>query len=154
VGTLLRHGDVLQLDGGPVRLSVNPRARRISLRVDSRAGLVVATAPSQRTLPQALAFARTRADWMAQRLRCSVGDRKTLQPGVLIPLRGRPVILVAKPGAQAARLDGETIVSGGEGEAFTRRVRRLLRAEALGDLAGRTGAHRDAGPSHADRLGD
>jgi predicted metal-dependent hydrolase len=119
---------------------VNPRARRISLRVDARAGLVVATAPSQRGLSQALAFARTRTTWMAQRL--GAGRTATaLEPGAVIPLRGRPVTLVAGPGASAARLEPGAIISGGEGEAFARRIRRLLRAEALRDLTTRTHAH-------------
>lgn len=135
-----RHGDVVDVDGAAVRLSVNPRARRISLRVDARAGVVVATAPSARGLGQALAFARTRTDWMASRL-AARRQQTALRPGAVIPVRGRPTRLAAVPGPASARLVNGEVHAGGEGEAFERRVRRLLAAEALADLTARTAVH-------------
>lgn len=132
-------GDVVDVAGAPVRLAVNPRARRISLRLDAR-GAVVATAPSARALAQAEAFARSRAGWIAERLAARPAQ-SALKPGAVIPLRGRPVRLVAVPGRGAARLTGEAVAAGGDSDAFARRVRRLLRAEALADLQARTAVH-------------
>lgn len=64
----LRDGDCLDLDGVAVRLKVNPRARRIILRLDAASGEGVAVAPSLRALPDAAAFARSRRGWLAARL--------------------------------------------------------------------------------------
>ena len=64
----LADGARLDLEGLSLRLKVNPRARRVSLRIDARSGEAVATAPSARRLPDAVAFARTRRGWLAERL--------------------------------------------------------------------------------------
>ena len=47
-----RNGQRLPPDavGVPARLSVNPRARRLSIRIDGRAGEAVLVAPSERGL--------------------------------------------------------------------------------------------------------
>jgi predicted metal-dependent hydrolase len=128
---------------GPVlRLSVNPRARRLSVRIDARAGEAVVIAPTERGLTQAVAFARTKAVWISQRLAVRPKGRP-LEPGQVISLRGRPVRLEAVPGAGAARLveEGTIIRSGGEGEAYARRVENLLKREARDTLLERTDHH-------------
>ena len=51
----------------PVRIQVNPRARRIILRLDEKRRQAVAIAPSRRLAPEALRFARERLDWAAVR---------------------------------------------------------------------------------------
>jgi hypothetical protein len=135
----LRPGDVVEIGGAPVKLAVNPRARRINVRLDSK-GHVIATAPSVSSLPEAAAFARSRAEWIAERLNARP-QVTTLTPGSTIPLRGRPTRLEAGRGRGAARLLEGAIVAGGEGEAFERRMRRFLRVEALADLSARTAAH-------------
>lgn len=139
----LAHGDVVEIEGVAVRLKVHPRARRVSLRVDAR-GEVVAVAPSIRGLHDALAFARDRADWIAERT-AAAPSGVAFAPGSVIPVRGEPTPLTAIPGASAARLlrspDGLSIVSGGEGPAFSRRVDRLLKSEARRDLEHRTELH-------------
>ncbi|NBB52000.1 DUF45 domain-containing protein [Rhizobium sp. CRIBSB] len=144
-----RNGQRLPLDdtGGPgpvLRLTVNPRARRLSVRIDPRAGEAVVVSPSERGLVQAVAFARSRAVWIIERLAIRpVG--KPLVPGQVISLRGRPVRLEAAGGAGAARLvaDADVIRSGGEGEAFSRRVENLLKRLARDVLTARTLHHLD-----------
>ena len=136
----LQPGGKVEVAGRPVTLRVNPRARRLTLRVDGATGEVTVTAPSARRLPEAAEFARRRADW----IQAKAGERPPgapFRPGAVIPLRGRPVRLEAAPGRGAARLRGDAIVSGGEGEAFQRRVLNLLRREALADLSARTAVH-------------
>ncbi|HBI19628.1 MULTISPECIES: M48 family metallopeptidase [unclassified Brevundimonas] len=143
-----RNGQRLPLDEGgagvgPVlRLSVNPRARRLSVRIDARAGEAVVIAPSERGLTQAVAFARTKAVWISERLAVRPKGRP-LEPGQVISLRGRPVRLEAAPGAVAARLveEGTVIRSGGEDDAYARRVENLLKREARDTLVERTGHH-------------
>jgi hypothetical protein len=137
-------GDVVEIDGVRVVLKTNARARRVSLRVDAARNRVVAVAPSERRLSEAVAFARERTPWMLERLAARPAGRPFV-PGGGVPLRGAVVPLVAVPGAAAARLvedaAGLRIVSGGTGEAFARRVERLLRAEARRDLEARTEIH-------------
>lgn len=137
-------GDVFNIDGVRVRLKINRRARRISLRIDAAKGEAVAVAPTQRRLSEAASFARERARWAAERLAASP-PRQPFAPGTYAPLRGLPTLLAAIPNASAARLvadEGElVIVSGGEGDAFARRVENLLRREALKDLTERTAHH-------------
>ncbi len=140
-----RTGQRLPLEGGGVlRLSVNPRARRISIRIDARAGEAVAIAPSERRLSEAVAFARSRAGWIADRLDARVQGRP-LEPGQTVLLHGQTTRLEATGTTGAARLatepDGMVIRSGGEGEAFARRVENLLKREARRALEARTDVH-------------
>jgi predicted metal-dependent hydrolase len=142
-------GDRLEVAGAAVRLRVNRRARRVSLRLDRTRREIVATAPSPRRLAEAAAFAHERASWIAERL-AELPQSQPLRPGQLIELFGRPVRLESAPGR--ARLiepaDGSTprIVAMGEGEGFTRAVILVVRRHALGWLTART-AH------YAARLG-
>ncbi len=143
-----RTGQRLPLEGGvALLLKVNPRARRISIRIDGRAGEAVAVAPSERQLADAVAFARSRANWICERLAARPAGAP-LQPGAVIPFCGGTVRLEAAGGAGAARLvkgqDGDRIVSGGEGEAFARRVVNLLKRAARDALQARTGVHLSA----------
>lgn len=138
-------GQRLPLEGGhALRLSVNPRARRISIRIDQRRGEAVAIAPSERRLADAVAFARTKADWIAERL-AERTEGAPLTPGAVVPFRGGAIRLEATGGAGAARLvedaAGMRIVSGGEGEAFARRVVNLLKRLAREALVARTDVH-------------
>jgi len=139
-----RNGQRLPLDGLTVRLSVNPRARRLSIRIDGRAGEAVLVAPSERRLADAVAFARTRTDWMRERLAERPAGHP-LAPGATVSLLGRPTRLLAGGGAGAARLSedpgGPIIVSGGEGAAYARRVENLFRRVARETLQARTDHH-------------
>ncbi|MDB5444503.1 MAG: conserved predicted metal-dependent hydrolase, partial [Phenylobacterium sp.] len=67
-GRPLVDGDRLEVAGAVVTLKINRRARRVSLRLDRTRRQIVATAPSARRLPEAAAFARERAGWIAERL--------------------------------------------------------------------------------------
>ncbi|RZJ43546.1 MAG: M48 family peptidase [Brevundimonas sp.] len=130
--------------GVPARLSVNPRARRLSIRIDGRAGEAVLIAPSERKLGEVVAFARTKSAWMRERL-AERPDSTPLEPGATVPLFGQPTRLVAVGGAGAARLietaDGPVIQSGGEGEAYARRVENLFKRLARQVLTERTEHH-------------
>ncbi|WP_332641235.1 M48 family metallopeptidase [Brevundimonas sp.] len=130
--------------GVAARLSVNPRARRLSIRIDGRAGEAVLIAPSERKLADVVAFARTKASWMRERL-AERPHGTPLEPGAIIDLFGKPTRLVAVSGAGAARLidsaDGPLIQSGGEGKAFARRVENLFKRLARQVLVERTEHH-------------
>ncbi len=137
-------GDELQVAGAVVRLRVNRRARRVSLRLDRTRREIVATAPSPRGLAEAAAFARDRADWIAQRL-AELPTSAPLAPRQLVEVFGRPVRL--EQGSGRARWiepeDGSTprIVAMGDGEGFARAVMLVIRRKAAEVLAERTAFH-------------
>jgi len=149
LGRTLNDGDQLDVAGLPVRLKVNRRARRVSLRLDRTRREIVATAPTPRRLAEAAAFARERAGWIAERL-AELPSALPLAPGMLIEVFGRPVRLDA--GSGRARwiepIDGSTprIAAMGDGEGYARAVILVVRKKALEVLVARTAYY-------AERLG-
>ncbi|MBE7217815.1 MAG: M48 family metallopeptidase, partial [Caulobacteraceae bacterium] len=141
----LQAGDLVEVAGAPVRLAVNPRARRVGLRLSRATREVVATAPSRTRLAEALAFAHARADWIAARL-AELPQGMAFAPGAVVPVRGAPCVLeraaMRVAGSLRPSADGEPqrLVASGEGEAFARAVQRVLRREALGELTDKTRA--------------
>lgn len=137
------------LDGRivPLRVVVNPRAKRIGLRLDAARREAVAVAPTQRLAPKAAAFAIDRAGWIAMQLN-KLPRTVHLTPGAIIPLRGAPHHLVMVPGRVAPHIipargeEPARIVAGApDAEAFSARLRRFLVAEAKTDLLARVTAH-------------
>lgn len=137
----LSDGDQLQVAGSVVRLKVNRRARRVSLRLDRTRREIVATAPSPRRLGEAAAFAQERAGWIAERL-AELPQTTALSPGMLIEVFGRPVRLEAGNGRARwiEPIDGSTprITAMGEGEGYARAVILVIRRKALEWLTERT----------------
>src|SRR5262247_4270074 len=76
-----------------VRLIVNPRARRVSVRIDPTRREAIATAPTRRHLKHAAQFAAERAGWIAHEL-SRLPQGVSLTPGARIPLRGEAHALV------------------------------------------------------------
>jgi len=137
----LADGDRIEVAGHGVRLRVSGRARRISLRLDLARGEVIAIAPTARRLSEAAAFAKQRADWIAQRMH-ELPPVQVLAPGAMIEVLGRPVRLVHAPGRAAFRPAAagapETLTVGGDPDRFTAAVTRALKAEAKRVLTQRT----------------
>ena len=147
-GPAFSHGDRIEADGFPVRLSVNARARRVSLRIDRVKREVIATAPTAKRLAEAVAFAREKSGWIAGQL-ADLPSGERLAPGMTIRLFGEPVDLVA--GSGRARFLPATVlsrarISAPDDAAFGDRVLRLVKAEARRWLTERT-LH------YAERLG-
>ncbi len=137
------------LDGRivPLRVVVNPRAKRIGLRLDAARREAVAVAPTQRLAPKAAAFAIDRAGWIAMQLN-KLPRTVRIEPGAVIPLRGAAHHLVMVRGRVAPHIisargeEPARIVAGApDAESFATRVRRFLLAEAKTDLLDRVGAH-------------
>ena len=120
-----------------VRLEVNPRARRLILRLDEKAREAVAVAPRTRDIPAAAAFASERVDWIASQL-SRMPETVAVEPGAVIPLRGEPCRLSLDGTGRRARLDvAEEVVlrAPGAEETFHARITRYLKAAAKTDLA-------------------
>jgi len=139
------HGDVVEVAGHRVRLAVNKRASRVSIRLDRASGEMVATAPSPRKLSEAVAFAQERAGWIAARV-AEQPRRRSLEPGLIFDLFGEPVVLETGPG-RAKLIPGVPMrLVSADDAAFGVRALRIIKGEALRVLTERT-AH------YAQRLG-
>ncbi len=79
----------LAIDGAAVevKLHLNPRARRVIVKVHPSTGDVTVVAPSRSGLKQALEFARGEHAWIAQQ-RARVPQAVVLAPGAKLPFRG------------------------------------------------------------------
>ena len=105
-------GDRVDVGGVTVRLKVNPRARRIILKVDPVRGEGIAVAPSRRRLGEAVAFARARRSWLAERLSAIPNPTEVLDPlarrdlrrEALGAFRERAAVHCARLGAPAPSL--------------------------------------------------
>lgn len=138
-----RHGQLLSIADNSVRLRVDGRARRVSIRIDEGAGVAVLTAPSERRLDEAVGFARARAAWIAERL-ARLPGRLALSPGLELSLFGEPCRLEA--GAGRAQLiaagDGQPLrLSAPPGDRYAAAILRLIKGEARRVLAERTAVH-------------
>ncbi|THD74576.1 MAG: M48 family peptidase [Phenylobacterium sp.] len=140
-GRAFSDGDRLEVGGAVVTLKINRRARRVSLRLDRTRRQIVATAPSARRLPEAAAFARERAHWIAERL-AELPDAQPIAPGMTLMLFGEPVRLEAGSGRarwlEAEDAEPHRIRAMGEGEGYARAVMLMIRKRALAVLAERT----------------
>ena len=140
------HAEVETIDGRRVgvRLAVNPRARRVSVRICPTRREAIATAPSRRQLKQALAFAAERAGWIAHEL-ARLPQGMTLLPGARAPLRGVMHELVCEHGRAAPRIElgapPRLIAPAPAAELFEARLVRFFKAEARRDLEARVAAH-------------
>ncbi|ESQ85722.1 hypothetical protein AEAC466_00695 [Asticcacaulis sp. AC466] len=135
-------GDVLDFGAYKLRLKVNERARRISLRIDNKTGEAVVTAPRPKHLKDAVDFARTRHDWILEHRRDQPAPER-FAPGVVIHIRGQAVTLSEKAGVITARPiqaeDGTwQLVTSGDESLFSRRIERYLRQQALKTLQAET----------------
>ena len=116
--------------GCPVRWCRSARARRVSLRIDARAGEVVVTLPMRAARRAGMALLTTHAAWVMQRL-SALSPAVELSAGAEVPIGGRPHLVRHDPAARGgAFLEGETIVVTGQQEFLARRVKDFLRAEA------------------------
>jgi predicted metal-dependent hydrolase len=138
-------GDLIEIAGARVRLKVSPRASRVSLRIDQTRREVIASAPSQRRLHEAVAFAGQRAHWIAAHIQ-AIPSPSTVAIGDVIEVFGQPHRLEpAQSRLKAGFYEGEdghaVLRAFGDGEAFARSVVRLLKRHALEVLEARTQVH-------------
>ena len=137
-----------------VRLHVNSRAKRLILRIDQKKGEAVAVAPSKRKLKEAVAFAKSKINWIAAQLDKITQDSLQFEEGVIIPLRGIPCQLTASGSGRLPKLAENTNTPDipltlhlpGAPETLPARALRYLKKAAKDDLA-------KAVAFHAERLG-
>ena len=137
----LADGETLALpacDDAPlgVRVRVNRRARRMTLRV-APTGAVTLTVPPDTPRRQAMELLGRKADWVAERLG-RLPPPIPFADGAEIPLLGIGHIVCHRPRARGGvwREPGTIIVTGSEAH-LARRVKDWLRAEASHHIAPR-----------------
>jgi hypothetical protein len=120
-------------------MRLNPRARRLIIKVHPSTGEVSVVAPSQRALDRALEFARGETPWIARQL-ARIPKTIPLAPGAHIPFLGveRPVLRgEAGKGPVWQDADGTIRVSG-QAEHAPRRLLDFLKREARKALEARS----------------
>ena len=116
---------------------INPRARRISLRLDPAEGCIVLVRPRGVSAKAATRFAVEKRYWIEDRL-AALPPRIVFRDGVSLPYLGVDHVIRHTPEARRGvwREDGVIFVSGGA-EHLARRVTDWLKAEAKGLISPR-----------------
>ncbi|WP_233355962.1 M48 family metallopeptidase [Henriciella aquimarina] len=120
----------------PVRIEVNPRAKRLILRLDEQNREAVAVCPSKRFVPAAARFAEERLDWAASRLR-KLPPVARLAHNKRFLLKGSDCLITLEgEGRKAVLHEGEPHVLSlpGDPETIGRRAERFLRTLAKSEL--------------------
>ena len=142
--------ELLAIDGADVAISVrlNPRARRIVMRVNPTTGEVSVTAPTRGGAGAAMAFARGETQWIARQL-ARMPKPVALMPGAVVPFLGvsHPIRHSLSRGpAPVWTEDGAILISGRVEHAprrlsdfFKRQAKAIFAVRAM-DYAARLGA--------------
>ena len=112
-------------------IRINRRARRLILRVDTLAERVLITAPSRRQVGDAVAFAKSRADWICAQFDAACPARP-FEDGCVFPFEGREVRLQWRDDARSrATLSPDGVLAiGGDAAHLNRRVVDWLKRRA------------------------
>ncbi|MEI9990296.1 MAG: SprT family zinc-dependent metalloprotease [Rhizomicrobium sp.] len=133
--------ELLKIDGRAVEVTMrlNPRARKLIVKVNPSTGEVTVVAPSQRALDRALDFARGETPWIARQL-ARVPKPIALVPGARIPFRGREheIVKCDRNGPAVLDPDRAAIRVGGQDVYAPRRLADFLKREARRVLEART----------------
>ena len=133
---LLLSRQQLRIDGRSVEVSLrlNPRARRLIVKVNPSTGEVSVTAPSRAGLGRALEFARGEEKWIARQL-SHVPAHVALEPGARVPFRGTEhVVEMGEKGPAPVWIDtgARHIRVSGRAEHAARRICDFLKKECRG----------------------
>jgi predicted metal-dependent hydrolase len=125
--------ELLAIDGEKVAVTVrlNPRARRMVMRLNPVSGDVTVTAPARVGKAAALAFVRGEIQWVS-RQRAAAPKRVALAPGSMVPFLGTPHRIAAarERGPAPVWREGEEIFVGGRAEHAARRLTDFFKREA------------------------
>ncbi len=124
--------EIVALPSGTARVEWrrSARARRVSLRVDPRAGAVVVTLPPRATRTSGMALLMSHVDWVTDRL-AALPAPVPFTDGALIPVCGVAHRIRHVPtGRGGAWLHEQEVHVAGAAEFLRRRVVDFLRAEA------------------------
>jgi predicted metal-dependent hydrolase len=150
----LADSEILSLPGGPARVEWrrSRTARRVSLRIDPRGGVVVVTLPPRAARTAGMALLTDHVDWISERLAALPGA-VPFADGALVPLHGTEYRIRHLPEAiGGAWVEGGEILVSGEVVFLPRRVADFFRSEARRCLSALVAAKAAAAHLHPDRV--
>lgn len=122
----------------PLRVERSARLKRMRLSVDARKGDVVLKLPPGVSLKAGQAFAASNRDWIMRQQASLQHKACALQPGDVLELDGRSLVITHVPGGpRAPRLSEERLLVGGPRERVAQRIERWLINRAKADLTAR-----------------
>lgn len=134
---LKRQPPSIELAGGVLPLVIRrlAHARRMTLRLAPDGGEVRISMPHWGRTADAVAFARSRRDWLESQL-AALPRAAAPAPGEPLPYRGATIEIANSPRApRKGQLSDGTLHIGGPAESLAPRLRRWLEAEARRILA-------------------
>jgi predicted metal-dependent hydrolase len=136
----LSRNDILRIDGKrvPVAIRLNPRARRLIVKVHPSTGEVAVVAPSERSMHRAIEFVKREREWIAARL-AKVPTPVAMLPGATVPFKGQNYVIRSGPrGRGPVWIDTEahrpTVRVVGQPEHAPRRIEDWLKKQARATL--------------------
>ncbi|MFC7292442.1 M48 family metallopeptidase [Hirschia litorea] len=127
-----------------IRLEINPRARRISLKIDSKKREAVAIAPHRKFKKAALDFAQERIDWIRSRLD-ELPAQQLLTIGSSTPLRGELHLIQTAQQGRSVYIDDASkpfkIMVPGKADLAPAKVIGFYKAAARADLMRHVNKH-------------
>lgn len=121
-----------------IRLEINSRARRISLKIDSKNREAVAIFPSARFKKAAIEYAQGNVKWILDKL-SELPEQKLLTIGNYVPLRGENYLIQTASKGRSVYIDDSTIppqiMVPGRADLTSAKVTGFLKAAARADLS-------------------
>lgn len=122
----------------PLRIVENDRARRLTLRIDAGGQGLRITVPPGLARGEVERFLSRHQGWLEQRL-AKVPDRPQVRPGIKLPVRGVPHLVVHEPAGRGTVSlevqDGvRVMVVCGDRRHLPRRIADFLKREAKRDI--------------------
>jgi predicted metal-dependent hydrolase len=129
----------------PLRIVENERARRLTLRIDAGGQGLRVTVPPGLRRGEVEKFLDRHQGWLEQRL-AKVPDRPQVRPGIRIPVRGVPHLIVHEPGkrgtVEVSRDEaGPVLIVHGDRLHLPRRVADFLKREARREIEALVAKH-------------
>lgn len=122
----------------PLRIVENARARRLTLRIQPGGAGIRVTVPPGLSGREVERFLKRHEGWLEDRLK-SLPEQPLVRPGIKIPIRGVPHLIVHEPGrrgtVEVSAIDGQPVLRvHGDRRHLPRRIADFLKREARGEI--------------------
>jgi len=123
----------------PLRIVENDRARQLTLRIDAGGRSLRVTIPPGLASGEVNRFLKRHHDWLEEKI-SRLPKRPLVRPGIRIPLRGIPHIIVHEPGRRGTVTVGKkedgtpALFVHGDREHLPRRISDFLKKQAKKDI--------------------
>ena len=129
----------------PLRIVENERARRLTLRIDAGGQGLRITVPPGLRQGEVEKFLLRHQGWLEQRL-AKVPERPQVRPGIKIPFRGVPHLIVHEPGKRGTvsvegGASGPCLIVHGDRLHLPRRIADFLKREAKHEIEALVAGH-------------